>query len=362
MLDHLIARLAPWVPEVLALIASGLSLWLAGRVLLGRPAYTSGQRLLSYLLMTALFGACLVLVILATPVSDATHGQLLGFFGILISGAIALSATTLLGNVMAGVMLRAVGSFRAGDFLRVEDHFGRVTELGLLHTEIQTEDRDLTTLPNLFMVQRPFRVVQNCGTVVSATVSLGYDVSRRTIEEALLEAVEAAGLRGGFVRVLELGDFSVLYRAAGFLEDSKVLLTSRSQLRGAMIDALHGRDIEIVSPTFMNQRVFATDQTFLHYDWRPQRDTGLALTPESRIFDKADAAESREQLVETLKEIDLRLAELEKQKAEVTAVEIQRQIGREVRRLQDLRAQLEGALEPEPPEGEALPSGDAPAP
>lgn len=331
-----------------ALVASALSLWLAGRVLLGRPAYTSGQRVFSYLLMMALAGACLVLVILTTPVSDATHGQLLGFFGILISAAIALSSTTLVGNVMAGVMLRAVGSIRPGDFLRVEEHFGRVTELGLLHTEIQTEDRDLTTLPNLFMVQSPVRVVQNCGTVVSATVSLGYDVSRHLIEEALLEAVESAGLRDGFVQVLDLGDFSVTFRAAGFLDDAKILLTQRSKLRAAMIDALHGRDIEIVSPIFQNQRVFGTDETFLHHDWRPARQPVLALTPESRIFDKADAAESREQLVETLKEIDVRLVELEKQKDVVTAVELQRQIGREVRRLQELREQLEGALEPGP--------------
>lgn len=347
MFEHLAARVGRWFPVVLALVVSALSLWLGGRVLLGRPAYTSGQRLLSYLLMTALAGTCLVLVILVTPVSDATHGQLLGFFGILISGAIALSSTTLLGNVMAGVMVRAVGSFRPGDFLRVEEHFGRVTELGLLHTEIQTEDRDLTTLPNLFLVQRPVRVVQNCGTVVSATVSLGYDVSRRIIEEALLEAVEAAGLRDGFIHVLDLGDFSVTYRAAGFLDDAKVLLTVRSKLRAGMMDALHGRNIEIVSPTFMNQRVFGTDETFLHREWRPARPQELTLSPESRIFDKADEAESREQLLETLKEIDARLVELEKQQADVTAVELQRQIGREVRRLQDLRAQLEEALTPE---------------
>ena len=45
-----------------------------------------------------------------------------------------------IGNVMAGLMLRAVRNFRTGDFVRVEKHFGRVTERGLLHTEIQTED------------------------------------------------------------------------------------------------------------------------------------------------------------------------------------------------------------------------------
>jgi len=37
----------------------------------------------------------------------------------------------------------------------VGDYFGRVTERGLFHVEIQTEDRDLATLPNMFLVSQP---------------------------------------------------------------------------------------------------------------------------------------------------------------------------------------------------------------
>jgi len=62
------------------------------------------------------------------PIEQSKRAQLLSLLGILLSGAIALSSTTFLGNAMAGLMLRALNNFKAGDFLSVKEEFGRVTE------------------------------------------------------------------------------------------------------------------------------------------------------------------------------------------------------------------------------------------
>lgn len=93
------------------------------------------------IIMLALTVAAVVGGILALPISDATRAQLLSLLGILLSAAIALSSTTFLGNIMAGMMLRAVRPFKGGDFIRVGEHFGRVSERELFHIEIQTADR-----------------------------------------------------------------------------------------------------------------------------------------------------------------------------------------------------------------------------
>lgn len=339
--------LGAWWPVVLVLVLSGFLMRVSFRLLFGSGGPRSGEfRLSRYAALVSLSGACLVAVILAAPVSDATHGQLLSFVGILLSAAIALSSTTLVGNVMAGVMLRSIRSFRPGDFIQMGEVFGRVTEIGLFHTEIQTEFRDLCTVPHLHLVQQPVKVVQSCGTVVAAVVSIGYDVSRHEVEAALHEAAVETGLRDPFVRILELGDFSVTYQAAGFLEDVKILLTARSKLRGFMMDRLHQRRIEIVSPSFVNQRIFAKEEIFLNQERlrEPTREVP-ALTPESMIFDKADAAETREQILETLESIDQRVIHLEEQDKLVRSVELKRQIQREVKRLRDLEGDLGKVLE-----------------
>ena len=97
----------------------------------------------------------IIALVLVLPIGSDVQGQLLSLIGIIISAAIALSSTTVLGNALAGFMLRIVKGFRTGDFIRVNDHFGRVSERGIFHTEIQTEQRELTTLPNLYLVQNP---------------------------------------------------------------------------------------------------------------------------------------------------------------------------------------------------------------
>lgn len=84
---------------------------------------------LTLLIMTIGF---ILVLILSTPLSENTKGQLLSLIGILLTAAIALSSTTFLGNIMAGFMIRTLRKFDPGDFVRIDDFMGRVTELGLL--------------------------------------------------------------------------------------------------------------------------------------------------------------------------------------------------------------------------------------
>lgn len=265
-------------------------LFLTKRLLEKRLAETTESGFRIQLIMLGLTLAGLLAVIMALPVSDTLRGQLLSLVGILLSASIALSSTTFLSNAMAGVLLRVVGPFQVGDFVRVGEHFGRVSERGLFHTEIQTEDRDLTTLPNSYLVTNPVKVVRNSGTVISAEVSLGYDVPRDQIEVLLLAAAGKAGLEDPFVQVKELGDFSVVYRAAGLLTDVKSILSSGSRFRGAVMDELHSAGVEIVSPRFMNTRALEQEARFIPRR-AAVRNAPLAETsPEDVVFDKAEQA------------------------------------------------------------------------
>lgn len=262
------------------------------------------------LIMLALSFAGLLTIIVALPINDVLRGQLLSLIGILLSAAIALSSTTFIGNVMAGIMLKVMKNARPGDFITVADLTGRITEMDLLHTEIQTEFRDLVTVPNLYMVTQPLQVVRASGTIIQAEVSLGYDVPHARVSEILREAAASTGLTDGFVQVRELGDFAVTYRVAGLLEDVTSLISARSKLRVAMLDALHAANIEIVSPNFMNTRALAADEKLIP---TPSQVVATDVQPEAEAvaFDKADEAASVdgiriaiEQTEEELKALD----------------------------------------------------------
>ncbi|MDH3589390.1 MAG: mechanosensitive ion channel family protein, partial [Gammaproteobacteria bacterium] len=218
---------------------------------------------------------------------------------IVLSAAIALSSTTVLGNAMAGLMLRSINAFKPGDYMRVGDHAGRVTEMDLLHVEIQTEQADLTTLSNIYLVTHPFRVVRSQeGTILSVPVSLGYDVPRERVEQLLLKAIEEAGLQKPFVHITDLGDYSVTYRAAGLLKPAKKLIAKRARLRATTLDALHRGGIEIVSPTFMNQRTISPDTPIIPKQQRQQKTEPKGADADDVVFEKAEEAESLESMRE----------------------------------------------------------------
>lgn len=176
MLTEVISMLKDFVPFLLTIAAVMVALALVNWALRRRWRDNPEAQFRFQMIMLALTLAGLLTIVIALPIDETLRGQLLSLIGILLSAAIALSSTTFIGNIMAGIMLKAVGHARPGDFITVNDLTGRITEMGLLHTEIQTEFRDLVTLPNLYMVTHPLQVVRSSGTIITAEVSLGYDV------------------------------------------------------------------------------------------------------------------------------------------------------------------------------------------
>lgn len=265
------------------------------------------------LVMICAFILTAVVLLIALPVKDELRGQLFSLFGILLSAIIALSSTTVVGNMMAGLMLRGLNNFHLGDFLRVGEHFGRVSAIGLLHVEIQTEDRDLKTFPNLFLVSQPVTVIHSTGTIISSEVTIGYDVPHQVVEKFLLEAALQADLKDPFVQITELGNFSIHYRIAGLLSDVKQILSSRSRLRANILNQLHHNKIEIASPTLMSTRQYPQDFQYIPSytgNFFYQFDEEQAQLIEDVVFDKAEKAASMERLKNKVEEYLNKIDEL----------------------------------------------------
>jgi len=258
-------------------------------------------------------------VVLVMPVDITVRNHLFTLLGLVLTAIIAFSSTVFASNIIAGFTLRSTRRLRPGNFISHDGDLGRITEIGLIQTEIQTRHRNFTYLPNTTLLSDKVMVINPEATIVSAEVSLGYDAHHRVVEKHLLSAAEKCGLEDPYVRVRELGDYSIIYRISGLLKEVKLLITTGSDLRKAMLDQLHEAGIEIVSPSFMNQRPLSPEQLFI-----PQAPAGnetvvsTAEVPENVIFDKADEAERienlkdhREQLMNRIKELEAGLGKLD---------------------------------------------------
>ncbi|MEM6638513.1 MAG: mechanosensitive ion channel family protein [Pseudomonadota bacterium] len=295
--------------------ALGGGLYFANRRLATHYADKAHLQFRRQLIMLGLGVLAVLLAIIFVPTDGNLRKDLLNLFGIVLSASIALSSTTFIGNAMAGIMLRSTQSVRLGDYIHVGEHFGRITEMDLLHAELQTEDRDLTTLPNMYMITHPVRVLRRSGTILSVEVSLGYDVPRQTVETVLKDAATQAGLDNPFVQIRSLGDFSVVYAAAGLLTDLTNLIQRRRQLRALTMDLLHEAGIEIASPNIHSVRDYKTGHTFIPKppEHPIEADATPTLGPDDLIFDKANEAQSLQSLRDARASLTEKISALDEQ-------------------------------------------------
>lgn len=241
----------------------------------------------------------ILVFILSFPIDKTLKGQILSFLAIIVSAGIALSSTTVLGNLIAGIMNNSMKRFRNGDLIKIGDLQGRVTKKSMFHIEIQLEDSNFITIPNLYIATNPVKLTRKTDTVISTSISLGYDIPRTKIEESLKEAAVATGLKDPYVYITNLGDFSVLYKIHGFLENSSKYFSTSSLLNANVMDVLHKNKIEIVSPTFMNQRN-ANEKAFIPHEILKNDISTNEQIPEDLIFDEAIKSEKIEKKKEQL--------------------------------------------------------------
>lgn len=275
-----------------------------------------GMEFRRQMLMVGAVLLAIILIIVGLPLTNELRGQLLSFIGILLSAAIALSSTTFLGNIMAGIMLRTIKAIKIGDFIKVGDVFGRITEMDLLHVEVQTEDRNLKTMPNMHLVTNPVDVLRKSGTVIGIEVGLGYDTHRLVIENHLIEAAKKTGLKDPFVQIRNLGDFAVTYRIAGILEDLNSYISTHSGLKRNVLDQLHNNGVEIMSPAFINTKALKNGIQMIPARPRAhEAQEADSAKPDNIVFDKADRAEIQEDfrtrltaVREQIKKLDSELA------------------------------------------------------
>lgn len=329
--DTLLTSAYEFVPLLITVFGVTAVLWVAHMLLIVRQGELGSEKLFPRLLtMMGMTLVGMVMIVLALPVESDTRNQIIGLIGLVISAVFAFSSGNIFANLMAGILLRVTSPFRVGDFIQVGEHFGRVAERGLFDTEVQSENRELIAFPNTFLVTNPISTVRNSGAIVSASLSLGYDLNHHIIRPLLLEAASASGLEEPFVHVKELGDFSISYRVSGVLTEVKGLITARSNLRIAVLNILHREGIEIVSPGFMNQRVLDGSEKILpEVATRKEKRTASAenVVAEEVMFDKAEQAEQfnleKSQLLQSITALEEQLKDVDKDEKSVISLEIE---------------------------------------
>lgn len=180
------------------------------------------------------------------------------FVGLIVS----LGSSTVIGNIIAGLVITYMRPFKLGDRIKLNDTTGNVIEKTPLVTRIRTPKNELVTIPNSFIMSSHTvnysASARTYGLIIHAEVSIGYDVPWRKVHSLLLKAAQATqGVAADpepFVLETELQDWYPVYQINAYITEADQLAQIYSNLYQSIQDVFAEADIEIMSPHYMAVR------------------------------------------------------------------------------------------------------------
>lgn len=180
------------------------------------------------------------------------------FVGLIVS----LGSSTVIGNIIAGLVITYMRPFKLGDRIKLNDTTGNVIEKTPLVTRIKTPKNELVTIPNAFIMSSHTvnysASARTYGLIIHAEVSIGYDVPWRKVHALLLKAAKTtSGVMADpepFVLETELQDWYPVYQINAYIKEADQLTQIYSNLYQSIQDVFTEADIEIMSPHYMAVR------------------------------------------------------------------------------------------------------------
>ena len=167
-----------------------------------------------------------------------------------------------LSNIMAGLVLTYMRLFKIGDRVKIGEIVGDIIEKSLLVTRIRTIKNEIISIPNSSVlnshtINYSSDTVDN-GLILHTTVTIGYDVPWKDMQQALLNAADRTDLilkePRPFVLQTSLEDFYVSYQINAYTKDANKQATIYSQLHSNIQDCCNEVGIEIMSPHYRAAR------------------------------------------------------------------------------------------------------------
>lgn len=179
------------------------------------------------------------------------------FFGLMLT----LGSTGVMTHAMSGLVLIYSRALRKGDWIRLADNEGQVSEIGVLATKILTRENYIVTVPNAVVVSGKIINLSaesaDGGVNLTTSVTIGYDTPWRQVHALLeLAARRTPGIDqqiAPVVRKLGLLDWYTSYELQVRLLPTTKLPDGRNALHSSIIDVFNEFGVQIMSPNFVMQ-------------------------------------------------------------------------------------------------------------
>ena len=185
--------------------------------------------------------------------SDAFQGVSI-FIGLIFS----LGASSVIGNVIAGMVLTYMRPFKIGDRIKLNETIGNVIEKTPFVIRIRTLKNEIITIPNSTIMSSQTTNLsasaRDYGLIIHFEVTCSYDVPWRKVHHLLIEAAkktkDVLSSPEPFVLEQSFSDFYMVYQINAYIGDADKLSKITTNLRESIRDIFEEEGISILSPHY----------------------------------------------------------------------------------------------------------------
>jgi len=202
------------------------------------------------------------MIVLLYPYLPASDSNIFRGASVFVGILISIGSSNALSNVIAGLLLTYMRSFRINDRIKIGDLSGDVIEKSLLNIKLRTPKNEEITIPNSTVLSsNTINFTTNSidkGLILHITISLGYDVDWEKVYATLVEAALKTNLvlkdPSPFVLQTSLDDFYVSYQLNIYTNHANKKNRILSELHENIQDLCNENGIEILSPHYQSTK------------------------------------------------------------------------------------------------------------
>jgi small-conductance mechanosensitive channel len=197
-------------------------------------------------------------VVLIFPLLPESESSVFKGVSVFIGVLFSIGSSSVISNMVAGMVITYMRSFRVGDRIRVGDVFGDVVEKTLFVVRVQTVKKEVITVPNSTILSS--NVINYSiaagdeGVILHQTVDVGYDVTwdraSKLLIEAALRTEHVLPSPTPFVLTQTLGSCAATHQINVFTKRPDLQAKIYSDMNRHILELFQRDGIEMVNPVY----------------------------------------------------------------------------------------------------------------
>ena len=206
-------------------------------------------------------GVWLFALAMAYPYLPGSDTEAFKGISVLLGVMLSLGSSNFVGQAVSGLILTYSRTLHVGEYVRIAEVEGTVTEMGTFATRIRTGLGEELTLPNTMIVgtvtKNYSRTVKGNGYIVDTVLTIGYDTPWRQVHAMMVEAARRTEgiLESPAPHVFQtaLSDFYVEYRlvAQAVASAPRPRAQVLADLHAHLQDVFNENGVQIMSPHYL---------------------------------------------------------------------------------------------------------------